>query len=426
MNKSAQKRYHECVAYYKSHINDADYIEYLQDAENKNLEIHREYVEKEKPEWKKRTDLYGSNGDKIVGGIKFADVLSNEEVSKLLKKIYGLSTKDYEIDVLYKKPDVFHRYDYIHMRYEGSSTAHFATIKFKIDKYIEKIEIFWCQINSFFAYLEYEFVFREKLESSKYDAFILDRINIINTQKDYYEYYGITSIKVDNYISLTQMHQDFFRLICQHYITSLLFSREGKKHKLINMVMLTRKKPIEISKIYLSDNGFGYYYKKDNFFIITDYKETDYILCAGQNQIPHFSLIKYVAKYGNRFFLNMFGQREIKIFECEFSKYISGRKKITYNKEYYQLLRKIQGLSSVETKKISDFYDEFNWEWDFYIANKKADIASFHKFYRNDIKEIYVSSFEYMKINTEINNALSNKYIAILALVISIIALFVS
>lgn len=426
MGKSFKKEFRKCVKYYLKHFQDKDYLEYKEQRKRESFEFVKRYVEEKKPHWKKRTDIYGENGDEVIAGVIFADILSNDDVATLLRKIYGLSDKNYEKDILYKKPTLFRKYDYVHLSHQGYSVGSFATIKFKKDEYIKEIKISWSQINSYYAYLEYEIRFIRCLDEERYSAFISDNIRKLKIRRDCVSLYRVPGDEKIDYLVLDQMHDDYFRLICQHYITSLLFSKYGKKYKLLNLVLMTREKPINISQIYINDMGVGYYSKDGNYVIVSDYNETDYYLFAGNNVIPSFSLAPYIGRFGNDFYIEFFEKREINIFENEFSKYISGRKRVKYNDEFVQLLRKMQSLSAAETKSMKEFYKEFNTKWDFYIANDKEDLKDYHKDCRTDLRKIYQSSYEYMKMMTEIDYAKSNKYISVIAVIISVVAILVS
>lgn len=421
-----KKEFNKCVKYYLKHIQDEDYLEYKTKRKKEGFEITKKYIEEKRPHWKNRTDFYGENGDEVIAEVIFADVLSNDDVAKLLKKIYGLSDRKYVKDIIYKKPTLFQKYDYVHMSHQGYSVGSFATVKFISDKYIKEIQISWSQINSYYAYLEYRIHFTKCFNEKRYNEFISERIKEINSRKDYVHYYRVSNDKRDNYLMLDQMNDEFFSIICQHYITSLFFSRYGKNYKMINMVAMTREKPINISEMYITDMGVSYYSKEGNYVIVSDLDETDYTLCAGNNMIPSFSLTSYIGRYGNDFYNKLFGNREIKIFENEFSKYISGRKRVKYNTEFIQLFRKIQSLSLAETKSTKEFYDVFNAKWDFYISNDKEKVKEYHKKYHSDLRAIYQSSYEYMKMMTEIDYAKTNKSIAVLAVIISVVAILVS
>mgnify|MGYP000718448895 CR=1 FL=1 len=71
--------------------------------------------------------------------------------------------------------------------------------------------------------------------------------------------HGITyqkkrSEKID-VLLLEQMHDEYFTIVCQHYITNYLYSEQGKLNHLINMVHMTRKEAINIDNMYLGDLG---------------------------------------------------------------------------------------------------------------------------------------------------------------------------
>ena len=312
------------------------------------------------------------------------------------------------------------------MNHIGYSVGSFANIKFINDKYIKEIQISWSQINSYYAYLEYKFSFTRCFDEKRYNEFISEKMKLIDIKKDYAPLYRVSDAKEYNYMMLEQMQEDFFRIICQHYITSLLFSRYGKRYGLISLVIMTREKPIDISQVYITDIGVGYYKKDENYVIVSDYTGTAYTLCAGNNRIPNFSLASYIGRYGNDFYIAFFGSREVKIFENEFSKYISGRKRAKYNAEYFLLFRKTHSLSDAENKSMEEFYDEFNKNWDFYISNDKKELLDFHEKCRVNIRNIYQSSYEYMKMMAEIDYTKTNKNIAVLAVIISVVSILVS
>lgn len=58
------------------------------------MRVHQEYIKEEKPQWANRTDYVKENtiAQTIIG-----DVLSNDGVVKLLKKLYALSKNKFNI-----------------------------------------------------------------------------------------------------------------------------------------------------------------------------------------------------------------------------------------------------------------------------------------------------------------------------------------
>ena len=302
----------------------------------------------------------------------------------------------------------------------------FAEIKFLNNDYIDRIEISWTQLNSYYAFMEYNFIFKKCINENIYNTFVYDNISKLNISKDYINWYRVSGDQLQDFMALDQMNEEYFSLICQHFITSLLFSEQGGKYPLANLIYITRNAPINISKLYLSDMGVAYYSKEGNFVIVSDFDGINNYLLAGNNQIPNFHIAYYISKYGNEFYNRFFIKRDLNIFETIFSKFSTGRKKITYNKDFYMLLNKLQSVSEVENKNFDNFYDEFKKNWDFYICNDKKNLKKFHKKVEIDLKKIYETNFTYIKLCSEINYSKSNRNISIVAAVTSIIAMIIS
>ncbi len=188
----------------------------------------------------------------------------------------------------------------MHLQYSGSFYGIFAEVEFLDDKYINSVKITWSQINSYFAILEYKFTLKHNLSEENCTRFICDNIKKLN-KKDYLPYYFISNKEVIDFHILNEMNEDFFVLIFQHYITSIFYSEQGQKYRLINMVHMTRKEPINIDTLEFGYCGVSYYNKKENYMIICD-SNYNYCLMAGNNNIPQFSLSSYIAKYGNSFY----------------------------------------------------------------------------------------------------------------------------
>jgi len=417
-----KKEVKKCIKYYLENINSDEYKEYRAKSDAQGRENHYQYIKEEKPQWKDRTDYYD---DSDITNIFICDVLSNEGVGKLLKKIYSLSKKEYKVTNYYKKPSVINKYDYIHLQYSHSGYGKFAEIELLKDKYIKSIDISWVQINSYFAFFEYTFTFKYCLNDELYNQFICDNIGSLNT-KDYLIWYPIGKEKTMNYLMLNQMENEYFPIICQHYITSVLYSEQGKKSQLINMICMTRKSPINIDVLYLGDFGVSYYNREKNYVVLSEFEGVNYCLYAGNNIIPYFSVCGYISKYGNEFYNCFFGNRELKMFEREFSKFSTGRKKITYNKQLKKLLNKMQSMSEIENKEFNNFYREFESKWEFYMSNDKTDLKEYHKNGITKIKEIYKDNFSYLRLLSEMNYTKSNYINSIVASVTSIIAIVIS
>lgn len=423
-----RKEIKRCIKYYLDNINSDEYKSHKFKNVNQNEETQQEYTQ----EVSQENESFDYYDDAIVTGVSIGDVLSNDGITKLLKRIYLLPKSRFKVSTFYKKPTIINKYDYIHLQYLHSESGQFAEIELLEDSYIKKIVISWVQINSYYAFLEYNFTLKEWLDDKLYNRFIYDNIQNINS-KDYAIWYHIDKQKKMNYLMLEQMKDDYFALIFQHYITNYLYSEQGKTSHLLTMIHMTRNEALNIDTLYLQGAELAYYNREANLLISSEFGKARYYLYGGNSRSSYFGVCKYIAEYGNEFYNRFFGNRELRIFEREFSRFITGRKKITYNKELKRLLNKMQSLSEVENKDFGDFYERYSNAWDFYIFGKKKDLKEFHIKSTAKIQKIYKDNFDYLKLLTEMNytkssyiNSLVATFVAVIAVIIAAISLWVS
>lgn len=417
---NTKKKFKRSYKYYLKHVNNSTYL----DAQRKYDEKHKKEIlefEKNDPDLENRTDWYE---DHIVTSVTICDILSNDGITKLSKRLHSLSSKKYKTIITYKKPTFFKSYDYIHLQYSSSFHGIFAEIEFLDDKYVKIVEITWSQINSYFAILEYKFTLKHYLSEENCTHFICDNIKKLN-KKDYLPYYYLKKNQAIDFHLLNEMNEDFFVLIFQHYITSVFYSEQGKKYRLINMVHMTRTEPINISTLDFGDCGISYYNKKKNYMITCD-SNYNYCLMAGNNNIPQFNLSSYITKYGNSFYYMFFGHRELKIFEIEFSKYSTGRKKARYNKKFTYLLNKMQSLCESQTNNKFNIYKAFDKDWKLYLGYKEQKLNKFIAQINIDYNSIYSNYYAYLNSLCNINYTKSNQFISIGAIIIAIITLILT
>lgn len=321
--------------------------------EQEGLEFHKKYIEEKHPEWRIRTDYFDEFS---IGEFIILDTLSNEGVNKLTKRLYSLPKSKFKVKNYYKKPTIFKKYDYVYLEYLRNGVGIFAEIEIIGDKFFSSIEISWATVNNYYAIFQYRFHFKQVLTESNLQIFISDNIKNLS-KKDYINWY-ILDDEDDklNYLAIDQMTNELPSLICQHYITTFLYSENGKMNKLINLTVAFRKDKVDIDKIYFGDISYSLYNKKGNYYISNSFNDSDYILYSGNNFIPRFSILGSISQYGNELYYLLFGERELHIFERDFSKYVSGRKNIMFNKNFLNLLKKIQSLSESENRiDISNF-----------------------------------------------------------------------
>lgn len=417
---NTKKRFEESKKYYLKYINSDIYKHEKITYDAKCQQDYDEFI-KSKPELLNRTDTYE---DYCVTQITIGDILSNDGITKLLHKLYSLPVKRYSKDIFYKKPTLFKKYDYVHLLYSHSFHGKFAEVKFNDDKYIDSVSITWAQINSFYAVLEYNFSLKKCLSQHDCTQFVCDNLDLLNS-KDLLFYYNIDKEEKVDIHTIEEMDNDYFELIFQHYITSLFYSEQGHTTKLISMVHMTRKEPININTLNLDYLGINYYNQKENY-VITDSIHSNYYLLAGNNRIPNFSLTYYISKYGNTFYYMFFGYKELKELETNFSKYSTGRKKIKYDKSYIALLNKAQSLLDTRRTSKADIFKAFNKDWELYYGCEKKNFNKEMAQSNIDYKEVYSNTFSYLSTLSNINYTKSNRLISIVALVIALLTLILT
>lgn len=149
-------------------------------------------------------------------------------------------------------------------------------------------------------------------------------------------------------------------------------------------------------------------------------------MCAGNNRITNFSVLGLVAKYGNQFYYHFAGCSELENYEILFSKYFSGRKRISYGKKFNSLVRKMKSIAEIENRKNIDFTKDFDDNWDFFIENDKKDFGEHAKKIAVDFQAIYQENFSYLQLLSEMRYTRIGFINSIFATIISVVAAFVA
>ena len=411
------RKYKSEIEFYLKNFNQIEYSEYV---DRQTRDCCRK-IEKESGN-KQHTDYFL---DYYVPKVKIYDILSNDGMAKLVNSLYKLSPKKYKvIDVLYRKQTVLHKYDYVHIQKEHCFLGRLAEVQFIDSKYIKSIDITVTQMNDIYAFIEYDISFNISLNEEERNQFIIDYLPQITDD----DYFGNFNIDDGHKLEMIyEMNQIYFEYICQHFVTSLFFSETGAKRKLLSVIYQIRKESIDINKIYLGDGLCISYYDKDkNIILNRNYDSTNYVLLSGNNVIPNFGISEYIMKYGNIFYLRIMGEPELTFFEKEYSKYVSGRKKIYFNREIIKLFKQVRSFSECQPLRGSEqeLMKNFDKNWILYKGNTKCRLKDDKYIKIEDYRKIYEEKYDYMKKMAEINYTKSNQVIAVISVIIAILACF--
>lgn len=413
------RKYKSEIEFYLKNFNQIEYSEYV---DRQTRDCCRK-IEKESGN-KQHTDYFL---DYYVPKVKIYDILSNDGMAKLVNSLYKLSPKKYKvIDVLYRKQTVLHKYDYVHIQKEHCFLGRLAEVQFIDSKYIKSIDITVTQMNDIYAFIEYDISFNISLNEEERNQFIIDYLPQITDD----DYFGNFNIDDGHKLEMIyEMNQIYFEYICQHFVTSLFFSETGAKRKLLSVIYQIRKESIDINKIYLGDGLCISYYDKDkNIILNRNYDSTNYVLLSGNNVIPNFGISEYIMKYGNIFYLRIMGEPELTFFEKEYSKYVSGRKKIYFNREIIKLFKRVRSFSECQPLRGSEqeLMKNFDKNWILYKGNTKCRLKDDKYIKIEDYRKIYEEKYDYMKKMAEINYTKSNQVIAVISVIIAILAIIIA
>ena len=135
MQKGARK----WIEYYWNYVNSDKYKEEKIKRKAEYEKATHDSDKEENIQEEEQADYYE---DSIVTHLSICDVLSNDGVTKVLKKLYSLPKKKFKVHNHYKKPSIFHKYDYVHLHLQYSESGYgcFAEIELLEDKYIKSIK----------------------------------------------------------------------------------------------------------------------------------------------------------------------------------------------------------------------------------------------------------------------------------------------
>jgi hypothetical protein len=314
----------------------------------------------------------------------------------------------------------------VHIQKEHCFLGRLAEVQFIDSKYIKSIDITVTQMNDIYAFIEYDISFNISLNEEERNQFIIDYLPQITDD----DYFGNFNIDDGHKLEIIyEMNQIYFEYICQHFVTSLFFSETGAKRKLLSVIYQIRKESIDINKIYLGDGLCISYYDKDkNIILNRNYDSTNYVLLSGNNVIPNFGISEYIMKYGNIFYLRIMGEPELTFFEKEYSKYVSGRKKIYFNREIIKLFKQVRSFSECQPLRGSEqeLMKNFDKNWILYKGNTKCRLKDDKYIKIEDYRKIYEEKYDYMKKMAEINYTKSNQVIAVISVIIAILAIIIA
>lgn len=369
-------------------------------------------------------EIFDLDSNMDLYSVSIYDVVNNNDVNKLVKKIYQLKrNKNYSVEISYKKKFIK---DINYIRPEFDHTGHgiFAKIKFLNDSLISYIDMTWSQINNEEAIIEYEIHLKKYIDSfSIIHDYILENYKKLRKIKYSIFYFNIENFLNDDSQNI-QTEFKYFRTILQQKINKVSTSNYSKKYLLpIKFTYLIKNKTKKIMKYiekpFLEES---FIVDKDHYLILNTIEEFEGIEINEVifkkrfnpiNMVVMMSELKMPLYY--RFFYNIEKQE----LEYKIGKYLNSKKIFVNIWNYKWLLNKkrrldekrFYNINNKRSKSINGF------------SNKKISLID--ELLIKNIGDVYSENIEYINNLNTINYNTIAFAISVLALIIAIVAIFI-
>lgn len=169
----------------------------------------------------------------ILTSIEIIDVLKNSDMNKLVSRIFKLKKNKnlFDIDVNYKQRKI-KKLRYIKIE-DNVTYSQIATIKFKKDNWINKINISMTYLNKAELIVCYQFEFKDRINTVlKMHEFVVENFNKVK-HKTYFTFYvNQDFFKNAKYQDVLQLEYAYFLDILQGIICTLLYTNIGENYPL--------------------------------------------------------------------------------------------------------------------------------------------------------------------------------------------------
>lgn len=403
--------------YYTRTVNTSDFRQYVTERCQQEMEEVQKDLSNDDSS---RNDLYN---EFEIKKLTICDVLDNDGIAKLLRRLYDLPKSKFKFECRFIKPTRFQKFDFVHLRYNSTGYGVLADVNLLKDKFVDRIEILCSQINNYYCFVEYVFYFKNKMNEDMCDNFIATIIPVMS-KKDYRPFCHLDkNDKMYNYYSLVKFHNDMFPIVCQHYITEFFYSERGQGSKLPSLSFCTRPEPISIRSLVYGRFGATFYNKKENYVIDENWNNDEFILYAGNNFVPRLCVSQMISEFGNEFYFFFLGRSFLENFEYDFSKYIS-RKIIGY-KKLSILLKYYYGLTDYHPS-LNNIVNRFNEKWEMYSGYDLVDFNPEIDKCLEKYKSIFQNTYEHLKSISDLKSSQIGKFVSYSALGISVLSFLLS
>lgn len=369
-------------------------------------------------------DINDFNSKMSIYCLTYYDSVNNEELNKMIRKLYKAKNKNYDIDIVYKENRIG-KMNYIKTEFDSTGHGGLAKIRFLNDELISTIDIMWTQINNDEAVLEYTCYLKKQIYSfSDIHNYVENNYNKLKKIK-YSTFCNNISFFVDDDRNKYSLEFEYFKVLLQNKISAFIVSHYIKKYLLpIKCTYLIEHKTKKIVE-YLKNPFLEKTYILDKkHYIVTshneEYQGTTYNEFIFGNTINIYSFMDILSRIRMPLYYEMFYQIEKNELSYKITNYLNSKRFKILLVDYRWLLNKRRRIGE---KKFYHMDNNNQIELKGYLNEKDkfVDLELCDRF-----KDVYDDNIEFIKNFNVLNYNLITFIISILALIVGIVALFQS
>lgn len=368
------------------------------------------------------------------------DVLDNDGMNRLIKKLYRLKKDDaYEVSTHYIKHAI-KTVDYIGRNLVGVQTGFIGEVKFKNNKWLSGITIRYTYANSSEIILEYCFAFKKIMNTYvQIHDFVLDNILSVKKPLFFHAYADKSIIKRANCHEIFKLDDVFFADILQAYICQLFYTKIGRTSKLpVEYDMLTNKlskrDKQELREVFLSEC-----YEQNGKFLIANrlnYDRFEVTYLEQGKYFPRSLLLEFFSFFPTEMLYKAFYSFELNSIESRMRKYLNSRRSFVSSDDMKWFINKQRQIVEQEeqTKERLKPENRENLErhgivgWNLYCSGEKKENNDFINYpvYTQYFKNLYQQNLEYLNSIASVQNNKVITIVTVATFIATIISILIS
>ena len=352
------------------------------------------------------------------------DILDNDGVNRLIKKLYKLKKKSsYKVSTYYLNHP-FRKVNYISHNIVGRHTGLIAEVKFKDNNWLAGILISYTYANSSEMVIEYCFEFKKIMSTYVHiHDFIMDNILSVKKPPFFHAYADKSLISKADCSEIFKLDDIFFADILQAYICQMFYTQIGNTYKLPVEYDILTNKLTQNEKRKLRNAFLAECYERNGEFLIASNLNYDRFEVSYFRQgrcFPSAILLELFSLCSTEMRYKAFYTVELNSIELRMRKYLNSRRSFIHSDDIKWFVNKHrqiveqdevikERLKSEEQVKL-EFGNFIGWNV-YYSGERKEkyDLINY-PMYTQYFKTLYQQNLEYLNSIASVQN---NKVVTI-------------